>query len=174
MNRMIPEKLLADERMKTMVDINILYAKSLLEMGIDTQTVIEANAKTWAKIGRRTGEALKPMFTDKPGLFATDQLGAMTKEMYGMVVQAESVPQGRRFRITHCPWRKRVSELPIENYHRFCRAGHRAFLQALSETIAPNLVVEMGENPSGEVTDCCVTVELFPETKVAKDWRSEV
>lgn len=168
MDRMIPAKLLADERMKMMVDIHILYAKSMLEMGIDAETVIAANAKTWEEIGQRTGEVLKPMFADKPGLFTTDQLGAMTKEMYGMRMQVESIPEGRRFRITYCPWRKRVSELPMDKPHRFCRAGHRTFIHALTKTMAPDLVVDMNEIPSVEETDCCVTVELFPDTEVGK------
>ncbi len=169
MDRMIPIEQLAEERMKIMVDAQILNARILIDAGVDPETVIAANEKTWAEIGRRTGEALKPMFGDKPGLFATDQLGAMTKEMYGMVMKTESVPEGRRFTITHCPWRKRVHDLKIENPHRFCRAAHRGFLLALTKTLNPKLAVKMDETPSGKAEDCCVTIELFPETTVGKE-----
>jgi hypothetical protein len=169
MTRMIPIEQLAEERKKILVDVNILYAKTLLEAGVDPETVIAANEKTWAEIGRRMAEALRPMYADKPGLFATDQLGAAIKEIYGMTVQSESVPEGRRFTITHCPWRKRVQELDIENPHRFCRAAHRGFLLALAKNLAPRIVVEMEEEPSGKGEDCCVMVHLFPETKIGKE-----
>ena len=109
------------------------------------------------------------MYTDKPGLFTADQLGAVIKELYGRTVRSESVPEGRRFTITSCPWRKRVQVLDIENPGRFCRAAHRSFLMALTNALSPKLVVEMEEEPSGKGEDCCVTVHLFPETKIGKE-----
>ena len=135
--------------------------------------VIEANAASWAEIGSRTGKLLKPIFKGKPKLLVTDELGAMTREMYGMTMRSESVPEGREIIITYCPWRKRVKELPIENPHRFCQAGHRAFLHALTRTLHQDLVVEMDKVPPGQDEDCCITVHLFPKTKVGKDQKSE-
>jgi len=163
MDRMIPLEQLAEERMKIMVDFHVRFSKTLLEAGVDQETVIAANAATWSQIGHQTAKALRPMFADKPGLFIADQLGAMLREMYGMIMKAESVPEGRRFRITHCPWRKRVKDLAIDNPHRFCRAGHRAFLNAIAKTLAQKMKVEMEEVPSGREHDCYVTIELFPK-----------
>jgi hypothetical protein len=168
MERMIPLEQLAEKRLKIMVDAFIHYSNNLLEAGVDPDTVINANEKTWAGIGHSMAAALKPMFADKPKLFVTDQLGAMAKELYGMAVQVESVPEGRRFRITVCPWREQVQRLAIENPHRFCRSAHRGFLNALAETLAPELSVEMNNGPPGKEGECCVTVHLFPETTVGK------
>ena len=169
MDRMIPLEQLAEERMKVMVDAQILNAQILIEAGVDPETVIAANEKTWAEIGRRTAEAFGPIYAGKPGLFTTDQLGAMIKEMFGIAVKAESVPEGRRFTITQCPWRKRVQALGIDVPRRYCRAAHNGFLLALTTALSPQLVVEMNDPPTDQETDCCVTIQLFPKTTVGKE-----
>ena len=168
MDRMIPLEQLAEERLKIMVDAFTRYSSNLLEAGVGPETVINANEKAWAGIGRSMAVTLKPMFADKPKLFVADQLGAMAKEIYGMALQVESVPEGRRFRITVCPWRKQVQRLAIENPHRFCRSAHRSFLSALTEILAPEIAVEINDGPPGKEGGCCVTVQLFPETTVGK------
>ena len=61
MTRMIPIEQLAEERIQIMVDAQILNAKNLIEAGVDPETIITANAKTWTEVGLRKAKNLGPM-----------------------------------------------------------------------------------------------------------------
>ena len=151
MESALPLEELAFQRLKVMVYSYTLFAKNLMEAGVEFDTVKKASDKTWAMLGQQTARQFKPLYGENAGLENLQHSAAMVAGVHGMNMTEKISGNTIESRYTRCAWQDVNLALNLPEDWRLCQSGHTAFAKSMYKGLNPDADYELAEKmPSGD------------------------
>ena len=151
MEQILPIEELAQKRLEALTYSYSLLVKNLKEEGVPLETVKKASDKTWAMLGQKTAEQLKPLFGEHVNIESLKQSGMMATGVHGMEMTEKSDGNTSRSEYTKCPWQDVNMALDIPEDWRICRSGHAAFTDTMYKGLIPSAEYKLTQAmPAGD------------------------
>jgi hypothetical protein len=151
MEQALPIEELARQRLDALTYSYSLLVKNLKEEGVSLETVKKASDKTWAMLGHKTAEQLKPLFGENLNIESLKQSGMMATGVHGMEMTEKIDGNTIRSEYTKCPWQEANMALDISEDWRICQSGHAAFTEAMYKGLIPSAEYKLTQTmPAGD------------------------
>jgi len=137
MEQILPIEELAQKRLEALTYSYSLLVKNLKEEGVPLETVKKASDKTWAMLGQKTAEQLKPLFGEHVNIESLKQSGMIATGVHGMEMTEQIDGNTIKSEYTKCPWQDVNMALDMPEDWRICQSGHAAFTDAMYKGLIP-------------------------------------
>lgn len=151
MEQALPIEELARQRLDALIYSYSLLVKNLMEEGVALESVKKASDKTWAMLGHKTAEQLKPLFGENLNIESLKQSGMMATGVHGMEMTEKIEGNTIRSEYTKCPWQEANVALDIPEDWRICQSGHAAFTETMYKGLIPSAGYKLSQTmPAGD------------------------
>ena len=130
----------AEQRFNQYVYAYTLFAKNLIEAGVDRETVKMASDKAWGSTGNETAKNIKARMTAEDASASIRQAGAYAMSIYGNEINTFSDEDTIYSQLVKCPWHDAAEALGIPYEWRFCESGYSSFADKVFKTLNPDII----------------------------------
>lgn len=135
-----PTDEVADQRLNQFVYAYTLFAKNLIEAGVDREIVKMASDMAWGSTGSETANRIKSRMGAVDAPASIRQAGAYAMSIFGNEINTFSDEDTVYSRLVKCPWHDAAEALGIPYEWRFCESGYSSFSEEVFKTLNPDII----------------------------------
>ena len=130
----------AEQRFNQYVYAYTLFAKNLIEAGIDREVVKTASDKAWGSIADETAKHIKTGMQTADPEKSIRQAGAFAMSIFGNDINTISDKDTVYSELVKCPWHDAAEAYGIPYEWRFCESGYSSFSKRIFKMLHPDIV----------------------------------